>query len=91
MATRTFLAGQGLAVGLAVSLLAQQATAAEELVVYGPAASVAVKRDQEAFRAEIENFVRALNEQLKQTLDADLKRALAPKLELASAETHTRS
>ncbi len=90
MATRTFPAGMSLAMGLAVSLLTQQATATEELVVYGTPASAAVKIDQEAFRAEIANYVRTLNEQLKETLDADLKRALAPKLELASAEIHAR-
>jgi hypothetical protein len=89
MATRKFLAGKSLALGLAVSLLAQQATATEELVVYGSAPAV-VKVDQQAFRADVENYIRAMNEQLKETLDADLKRALAPKIEVASSTLQAR-
>lgn len=89
MATGKFRAGAGLALGMAVSLLAQQATATEELVVYGSAPAV-VKADPRAFRAEVESYIRAVNEQLREALDADLKRALAPKIDVTSSELQAR-
>jgi citrate synthase len=87
MATRKFRAGASLALGLAVSLLAQQATATEELVVYG---SAPAKAEARAFRAEVESYLRAMHEQLRKTLDADLKRALAPRIEVESSELQAR-
>jgi hypothetical protein len=36
------------------------------------------------FRAEIDSYIRTLNNELRITLDQDLKRMPAPKLELAS-------
>ena len=69
--------------GLMVALLAQQASATEEIVVYGSATSV-VKVDPAVFRAEIDNYIRTLNSELRTTLDQDLKRMPAPKVELAS-------
>jgi len=78
-----------LVAGLFVSLLAQQASATEEIVVYGSAPS-AVKVDPAVFRAEIDNYVRTLSSELRITLDHDLKRMPAPKLELASNTTSTR-
>lgn len=90
MARRKFpMAGTSLALGLAVGLLAQQATATEEMVVYGSAPAV-VKLDQQAFRAEVESYLREVNAQMKETLEADLKRALAPKVEVASVELQAR-
>ena len=75
--------------GLFVGLLAQQASATEEIVVYGSAVS-AVKVDPAVFRAEIENYMRTLTSELRTTLDQDLKRMPAPKLELASSTTPAR-
>lgn len=76
--------------GLFVGLLAQQASAAtEEIVVYAPAAP-AIKVDPAAFRAEIDNYIRTLSIELRTTLDQDLKRMPAPKIELASNTTATR-
>jgi hypothetical protein len=75
--------------GLFVGLLAQQASATEEIVVYGPASSV-VKIDPAVFRAEIDNYIRTLNSELRITLDQDLKRMPALKLELASNTTPVR-
>ena len=46
--------------GLSVGLLAQQASATEEIVVYGSASSV-FKVEPAMFRAEIDNYVRTLN------------------------------
>jgi hypothetical protein len=72
--------------GLLVGLLAQQASATEEIVVYASA----VKVDPAVFRAQIDDYIRTLNSELRTTLDRDLKRMPAPKLELASNTTPTR-
>jgi NOTCH protein len=72
-----------LVAGLFVGLLGQQASATEEIVVYGSAAS-AVKIDPAVFRAEIDNYLRTLSSELRTTLDRDLKSMPAPKIELAS-------
>ena len=75
--------------GLFVGLLAQQASATEEIVVYGSPAS-AVKVDPAVFRAEIDIYVRTLNSQLRTTLDQTQNRAPAPKVELANNTTPVR-
>jgi hypothetical protein len=75
--------------GLLVGLLAQQASATEEIVVYGSPTS-AVKVDHAVFRAEIDSYIRTVNSELRITLDQDLKRMPAPKLELASSTTPVR-
>jgi len=75
--------------GLFVGLLAQRASATEEIVVHGSAA-LAVKVDPAVFHAEIDNYVRTLSGELRTTLGQDLKRMPAPKLELASSTTPTR-
>ena len=67
-----------------VGLLSQQARASEEMVVYGSARTYAVKVDPQVFRAEIDSYIRALNTELRATLDRDLKPVEAPKVELAS-------
>lgn len=91
MATRRFLTpGATLVVGLAAGLLAQQASATEELVVYGTATTIGVRATPQAYRAEVESYMRAVSEQIKVTVDADLRRAIAPKLEVASRELHAR-
>jgi hypothetical protein len=91
MVTRKLIAtGKSLAVGLTVGLLARQATATEELVVYGTPTAVEVAAQHALFRTEIDGYIRSLNEQLRSTLDQDLKGLLAPKLELASAELRAR-
>ena len=79
----------GLIAGLSVGLLAQQASATEEIVVYGSASSV-FKIEPGMFRAEIDNYVRALNSQLRTTLDRNQKRTPAPKVELANNTTPVR-
>jgi hypothetical protein len=67
-----------------VGLLAQQARASEDMVVYGSARAYAVKVDPQVFRAEIDGYIRALNTELKATLERDRRPADAPKVELAS-------
>ena len=85
--TRNRLAG--LIAGLSVGLLAQQASATEEIVVYGSASSV-FKIEPAMFRAEIDNYVRTLNSQLRTTLDRSQKRTPVPKVELANNTTPVR-
>ena len=75
---------------LAVGLLAQQARASEDVVVYGSARTYAVKVDPQVIRAEIDRYIRALNTELKATLDRDTKPVEVPKVELASNETQGR-
>jgi hypothetical protein len=77
-------------IGLTAGLLAQQASATEEMVVYGSAAAAGFRVEQSVFRAELDNYIRTLNAELRITLDQDLKRTLTPKLELASNTTRTR-
>lgn len=79
-----------LVVGLSVGLLAQHAMAGEEFPVYRAPAMAAAEVDAQAFRSEIDSYIRALNEQLRTTLDQDLRLNLAPKLELASNELRAR-
>jgi hypothetical protein len=76
--------------GLVVGLLAQQARAADEIVVYGSIPAHAVKVDPEVFRAEIDGYIRALNIELKATLGRDQKPVEAPKVEIASNVTQGR-
>lgn len=75
--------------GLSVGLLAQQASATEEIVVYGSASSV-FKIQPAVFRAEIDDYVRTLNRELRTTLDQNRNRATEPKVELANNTTPVR-
>jgi hypothetical protein len=79
------------AVGLSVSLLAQNATGAEALVVQKAPSVTEYVVDTQLFRDEIDGYVRELNRQLRTTLNQDLRRELAPKIVLASNELRTRS
>ncbi|HEX5046658.1 MAG TPA: hypothetical protein VFX89_06015 [Gammaproteobacteria bacterium] len=89
MATRRLLSpGATLVVGLAAGLLAQQASATEEFVVYGNAA--ASRAAPQAYRAEVESYMRSVSAQIKATVDANLKRAATPKLEIATNELQAR-
>jgi hypothetical protein len=89
MVTRKLLTPSALAVALSVGLLAERAGATEEIVVYGTVAA-GIEVDGKVFRSEIDSYIRALNLELRSTLDQDLKRTLAPKLELASNELRAR-
>jgi hypothetical protein len=77
-------------IGLSAGLLAQQASATEVIVVYGSPATAGYRVEQSVYRAEIDTYIRSLNAEFRTTLDRDLKRTLAPKLEIASTATRTR-
>jgi hypothetical protein len=78
-----------IAVGLSVGLLAQPAASAEP----DRAENAAVVKlvDAELFRSEIEGYVRELNQQMRATLNEDLRRELDPKVVLAVNGLRTRS
>jgi hypothetical protein len=86
--------GLGLTAAL-LTLSAEPARAAEEVVVYGRALPAAIRDEHRLYKSELEQYLRAFNEQLKATLDQDLKRDLAkrdlaPKVEIAARVTPTR-
>ena len=74
---------------VSVALLANEAAAAEAGVAR-KALTTAEVTDAQRFRAEVDSYVRAMNEQLKATLSEDLRRELAPKIVLATNELRTR-
>lgn len=89
MVTRKLSLPAALAVGLSVGLLAQNATATEANPTFkSPVQAVTI--DQQLFRTEIEKYVRSLNEEIRSTLGQELRRSLAPKIELASNELRAR-
>ena len=90
MVTRKLSMPAALAVGLSVGLLAQHATATEANPTFKAPVLVDVTVDQQLFRTEIENYVRSLNEEIRSTLGQELRRSLAPKIELASNELRAR-
>jgi len=88
MVTRKLLTAT--TVGLFVGLLAQHATGAETTVEQKapPAAELVV--DSQLFRNDIDSYVREHNRQMREALNEELRRALAPKVVLAVNELHTR-
>ena len=79
----------GLAAGLAVAgLLATEAFATEELVVYGT--NLASASSAPDLREEMKASVEALNQDLKDALDKDVKRLTRPRLQLALEDVVSR-
>ena len=76
--------------GLAAGLLSQMSMAAEEIVVYGDKAVAAVQARAAQFQTETKDYAQSLNENVKATLDKELKQIAMPKLELAVGEVSTR-
>lgn len=87
---RNMLTPSMLAVGVAASLFAELALASEALVEPPTPVVIDFRVDGQVFRSEIDSYIRALNEQLRTTLDQDLRRDLALKLEVASNELRAR-
>ena len=79
------------AVGLTVGLLARHATGAEPLLVQKAPSNPELVVDAQLFRDDIEGYVRELNRQMLETLNAELRRELAPKVIVASNELRTSS
>ncbi len=79
-----------LAATASLCLLAEPAAAAEAPVA--PRVIVAKERgvDAPSFRAEIESYVREVNERARATLNEDLRRELGQKIVIGSHELRTR-
>jgi hypothetical protein len=91
MGTRTRIGpGKGLVIGLIAGLAAHQATAAEELIVYGNPSTLGVRLDHAAIRADIDNYVNSLNEQLRATLSQEVKALSLPRIVIAGDALETR-
>jgi hypothetical protein len=91
MSTQKLIGPAALVGGLLVASLSGQAQAADELVVYGAPTRVVVGPGQQVYRATVEEYIRSFNRELRATIEADLKRELAPpKVELASITVPTR-
>jgi hypothetical protein len=80
----------GLIVGLVAGLLSQLTAATEEVVVNGTEAVALAQAEEVRFQTEMKDSVQSLNQNLKATLDKELKALPAPKLELALGELPTR-
>ena len=83
MSTRNKLTRKGAALVAAAALWAGTAAATEELVVYGTDTADSVTGTEAELRMQMKEDVRVLNQSLKDTLDKDVKRLEAPRLELA--------
>lgn len=78
------------AVGLLVGLLAQHAAGAEAPpVVLKASVDTELLVDAELFRTEIDSYVRELDRQMRATLNEELRRELARKVEIAKDERRT--
>lgn len=76
---------------LAASLGARAAEAVDELVVYGAApAPAVVGRGQQVYRESAVEYIRSFKQELRAAIAADLKRELAPKVEVAMVAVPTR-
>jgi len=78
------------AVGLSVGLLAQHAAGAETVAERKAPLAPEFVVDTQLFRSDIESYVRELDKQMRETLNEELRRALAPKVVLAVDELRTR-
>jgi hypothetical protein len=90
MVTRNLSTPAALAVGLSVGLLAQYAAATEAHPTFKSPVVVDVSIDEQPFRREVEAYLRTLSKEISSTLDQELRRSLAPKIELATNELRAR-
>jgi hypothetical protein len=88
---RRYVTRLSMALALAGALMAVEASAMEEIVVYGSGASAAPVVDEAAFRAEMRRYLKGLHDQQKAMLNAELASWLADKERIATTDTPTRS
>lgn len=79
--------GRGLLLGLIAGLVSFGAAAAEEVTVYAAAAPAPEAAE---LKAELKEYLEALNEQLKERIEADMKQQPAARIELALGEIPSR-
>lgn len=80
----------GLAAGLLLGLVGQDARAAEEVVVYGNDIVERAMDAEAGVRADREKYLEAFERELKKQRAKELENIRAPEIELAIAEVHTR-
>jgi methionine-rich copper-binding protein CopC len=80
----------GLAAGVLLGLLSQQAAAHDEVVVYGAEAAARARATEALFEAQMHEYVQRLGVQLKASMEEGLKVAPKPRLRLAASELPTR-
>jgi hypothetical protein len=85
MTTQKLIGPATLTGALLVGLFSNQVLAADELIVYGTETPTVVGEGQRQFRENVDEYIRSFNKQLRATIEADLKRQLAPKVELAAS------
>jgi len=89
MVARNWLMAAVLAAA-AAGMTTQRAIAAESAPLAKAPVVVSVAVDKEMLRTEIEGYIRAQNEQIKNSLSEALQRSLPAKIELASNELRAR-
>lgn len=77
-------------VGLVAGLLSQWVAATEVVVVDGSDALALVQADEVRFQSEMKDSAESLNQNLKATLEKELKQITAPKVQLAIVAIPTR-
>ena len=84
--------GASLVIGVAGSLLGQQANAVEEIVVYGSPSSIGAEAEQAWLEANLAQQSEALTQNLKALMDRNLKTVDGPQpaVELAINEQRTK-
>lgn len=84
--------GASLVIGVAGSLLGQQANAVEEIVVYGSPSSIGAEAEQAWLEANVAQHSESLTQTLKALLDRDFKSVDEPRptVELAMNEQRTK-
>lgn len=90
MFTRTLSVPGFAAAAALMGMFSQQVAATEEIVVYGAEAAALAEAQQALFQTQMDEYVRSLSEQIRTTLQDDVKRLAAPKVELASSESAIR-
>ena len=77
-------------VGLVAGLLSQWAAATEVVVVDGTEALARAQADEARFQTEMKDAAESLNQNLKATLEKELKQIAAPRVQLAIVAIPTR-
>jgi ABC-type transporter MlaC component len=77
--------------GLSIGLCMQQAAALDEVVVSGAEVLAQVQAERAQLRADMDEFVRTLNRELREAFDASMSKPQpAPALQLSTIEVSTR-
>ena len=81
---------QALAVGFTLVLASHPLAAMEELTVNGAKEAALAKAQQTRFESQMKEFIESVGIEFKGTLEAELRRSIAPEVVLVAASTPTR-